>query len=84
VSRERQFIKRQATFRLYGPSGPYAIKDKRVQKGRLLEALRATPCEHEKGKKKISGKKESLRGQIRWYAQVMLVLSSRLSLKGGG
>jgi hypothetical protein len=55
VSRQRQFIKCQVAFRLYGPGSPYTIKDKRVRKGRLLETLLATPFRTRK--KKISGNK---------------------------
>ena len=56
VSRDWQFVKCQAALRLYGPSGPNAIKDKRVLNRRFLEALRAIPCQvrEERKKEKIS------------------------------
>ena len=58
VSRDRQFIKCQAALRLYGPSGPNAIKDKRVRDRRFLEALRAIPCRVREEKRKKRYQKE--------------------------
>ena len=55
VSREWQFVKCQAAFRLYSPSSSYAIEDERVRGGSFLKALRATPFEDEKDIKKSKG-----------------------------
>lgn len=59
VSRDWQLVKCQPALRLYGPSGPYAIKDERVRDGRLLETLCATPCKVQKEKEIKREQKET-------------------------